>query len=182
CSSGDFAVSNEGIEDGSIADSSGGTVDTGGTTTDSGGTSSDSGGATEVGMGETSVLDVGTGDADAGMCPRPASTKTFDVSAYGCDKLGTAYAEALDAAKVCNCDADCSTTLPDNFCNNCKSFVSPGNDGYRAAQAILAEFQKRVMAGTCPALACPGIICPDPVAAGCHGSGAGTVRTCRKAG
>lgn len=186
CSGGDFAVSNDGTGDGATSDS---TIDTGsggddtGGSTDSGGTetgATDSGGTTDGSVLDGGGPDIGT--IDANICPRPPSTKsTFDFSALGCDGLGTAYAAALDKAKVCGCDEDCSTTLPDNFCNNCKSFVSPGNDAYREAQAIFEEFTKRTMSGKCPPLACPDFVCPDPTFGGCHGSGAGTTRTCRKA-
>jgi hypothetical protein len=113
------------------------------------------------------------------MCPRPASTKTYDFSMVGCDKLAAAYTEALDAAKVCACDADCGDELPDTFCMNCSVFVSRANDGYRAAKALLDEWQKRLMSGKCVPPPCPAFICPDPVFGGCHGSGPGTTSTCR---
>jgi hypothetical protein len=181
CSGGDFSVGNGGTEDGSVADSavdSGGSAEDGGdlvdsSTTDSG--ASDSGSTSEGGVVEGGVVEAGS------MCPKPPSTKSYDFSMLGCDKLQDAYAEALANAKVCECDAACSATLPDNFCNNCQSFVAPSTDAYRAAKALFDEWQLRTMTGKCAPLACPDFLCPPPMPGGCHGSGAGSTRTCRNA-
>jgi hypothetical protein len=116
---------------------------------------------------------------EAGTCPKPPSTKTFDFTTLECGELQTAYADALSKAKVCDCDAECSATLPDNFCNNCQSFVSPSTDAYRAAKALFDEWNLRTTSGKCAPLPCPDFVCPPPKFGGCHGSGAGTTRTCR---
>ncbi|MGZ3450841.1 MAG: hypothetical protein ACXVEF_14660 [Polyangiales bacterium] len=140
-------------------------------TTDSGTDSNlaDSGSPTDSGVVEVGLPDV------MGGCPAPVSTETpKDVSSMTCDDLKTAYPAAVNSAKACGCEADCSQEVPKDFCN-CPTIVSPSAPGYTSLEPMRQRWKDLHCT-----IICPLIACKTAVLAGCFpasGSSGPTVCT-----
>lgn len=162
CSSSSFDV---GGADAS-ADSS---TDTGGST-DTGATSDST---TDTLLTDTAARDTAPAVDTGPKCPRPPSTVTPDVTGLGCDALTLKYSTTLPEARRCACDADCSITIPKDFCG-CKVNASPANDATRSLEAMANWFAKLKCT-----VGCPAIPCKEPTSpAKCLFDGGGLLGTC----
>lgn len=99
--------------------------------------------------------DGGTDAGGGNVCPAPASTYTYKVTATTCDELATQYAGAAAKAQACSCGADCSVSVQDKLSCGCSVYVNPGMDSYNILTALRAAWNERVKAGTCKVPSCP---------------------------
>lgn len=130
---------------------------------------------TDTAVTDTAVTD--TAVTDTAVCPKPASTKMFDVSGKTeCSEVYSSYGTAVQAALPCGCDADCSKQLDPNFCG-CTRFVNPGNDAYQLALALSRRFSEL----GCSAPACPLAPCVLPTSGKCVESGTSAGKVCQNA-
>ena len=108
--------------------------------------------------------------ADAtSTCPAPRSTKSHEVTTTNCTMLREQYGKAVNGAKVCNCDAECTDKLDSTLCS-CETYANPARDEYLLALAIEDKFRMLGCVPTC------GPLCKAPVAAKCVPFGA--VKVC----
>lgn len=116
---------------------------------------------------DLAAVDLPPTDFAGAMCPAAPTQRMVDVSTVSCDQLLAAYPGAVNRARACGCEKDCSVKVCDTLCCNCEVFVSPANDDFALVKAIAEEWKKRVGTGACQAPVCPAFACPDPTLTGC---------------
>ncbi len=149
---------------GTGASDTGGTTGTGGST---GGTGGETGGTGALG-GMGAMAGSGTG-GDGGTRAGSGGSGGSGGNAK-CVEHARAYAEALEAARVCNADSgkdQCTKQVPSDLECGCSVFVNPDNE---EAVAELERLLKEIP-DECVAV-CPAVFCLDPETASCvAGSG-----------
>jgi hypothetical protein len=156
-----------------LGNSSGGSSGSGGSAGSATGGASGSGtGGTATG-GSAGAATGGSAGAATGGSAGAATGGSAGAGPVTCADLESAYAKALDAAKLCANGPDpvqpCSELVPNELACPCETFVNPGNT---EAVKTLHDLQDQWTKQDCGKnIACPEIACPVPASAICSSSG-----------
>ena len=163
-------------DDSGLGTSSGGTSGGGGSGNSTSGGSGGSGGSATggtAGSGTGGGATGGTAGANTGGTAGTASGGSAGAGPLDCDGLEAAYAEALNAAKVCANGPDpvqpCSDKVPNELSCPCETFVNPANDeAVKTLESLTEQWDTK---GCGKNVACPEIACPVPASGLCTNSG-----------